>query len=105
VTPIVGQIVKGFSIKDLKINKHEVDEAFIASFRQLSDPKVTGYTQFRIQGTAGIKGFNLKPNIRPFSFNNKPDSFNDTPGSFNNAPISFDTTSGRPITNLTFVIG
>ena len=54
VTPIVGLIKSEISLNELKINKNEVEEAFIASFRHLSDPKVTGYTQFRVKGTPGF---------------------------------------------------
>jgi len=53
VTPIVGQISDEFSLENLQVNKTEVEEAFVASFRHLSDPKITGYTQFRIKGTPG----------------------------------------------------
>ena len=54
VTPIVGLIKSEISLNELKVNKNEVEEAFIASFRHLSDPKVTGYTQFRVKGTPGL---------------------------------------------------
>ena len=53
VTPIVGQISDEFSLENLQVNKTEVEEPFVASFRHLSDPKITGYTQFRIKGTPG----------------------------------------------------
>ena len=54
MTPIVGQLDSNFQMKDLAVNKQEVDKVFVASFRHLSDPRVTGYTQFRIKDTAGF---------------------------------------------------
>ncbi len=59
MTPIVGQISDEFSLENLKVNKTEVEEAFVASFRHLSDPKITGYTQFRIKGTPGDKSIKI----------------------------------------------
>jgi hypothetical protein len=53
VTPIVGQLEAEFSVSSLRVNRHEVEEAFVASFRHLADPNVTGYTQFRVKGTPG----------------------------------------------------
>jgi hypothetical protein len=35
----------GARVNELKMNKNEVESAFVTSFRHLSDPKVTGYTQ------------------------------------------------------------
>jgi hypothetical protein len=32
-------------MNELKMNRNEVESAFVTSFRHLSDPKVTGYTQ------------------------------------------------------------
>ena len=53
VTPIVGVIKKDFRLEKLKISRGEVAEVFTKSMKDLSDPKITGYTQFRAPERAG----------------------------------------------------
>ena len=46
--------IKGvFSLEQLKHNSAEVSCAFVKTIEELSDPKVRGYTQFRIPNSPG----------------------------------------------------
>ncbi|XP_044758409.1 nucleoside diphosphate-linked moiety X motif 8 [Coccinella septempunctata] len=47
VTPVLGYIKKNFKIKDLKLSRDEVDEAFFVNLEDLCNPKLHGHTQFR----------------------------------------------------------
>ena len=53
VTPVVAEIKGVFSLEQLKHNSAEVSCAFVKTIEELSDPKVRGYTQFRIPNSPG----------------------------------------------------
>ncbi|KAL3273444.1 hypothetical protein HHI36_014888 [Cryptolaemus montrouzieri] len=47
VTPVIGYIRRNFQLKDLKLNRDEVEEAFYVNLEDLCNPKCLGHTQFR----------------------------------------------------------
>ena len=53
VTPVVAEIKGIFCTKDLKLNTSEVASAFVKTTKELSDPQVRGYTQFKIKNSPG----------------------------------------------------
>ena len=53
ITPVVAEIKGTFSLESLKLNSSEVSIAFVKTIKELSDPKVRGYTQFRIPNSPG----------------------------------------------------
>ena len=53
VTPVIAEIKGEFSISNLKLNQSEVASVFVKTIGELSDPKIRGYTQFRVQNSPG----------------------------------------------------
>ncbi|XP_045478020.1 mitochondrial coenzyme A diphosphatase NUDT8 [Harmonia axyridis] len=51
VTPVLGYIKKNFKIKDLKLSRDEVDDAFYVTLEDLCNPKLYRHTQFRQDDT------------------------------------------------------
>lgn len=46
ITPVIGHI-KEFQLKNLQVNRSEVEDVFTVSLEELCKPKNLGYTQFR----------------------------------------------------------
>ena len=53
VTPVIAEIRGEFSTNNLKLNQSEVASVFVKTISELSDPKVRGYTQFRVKNSPG----------------------------------------------------
>ena len=53
MTPVVAEIKGIFSLDCLNLNSSEVSFAFVKTIKELSDPKVRGYTQFRVPNSPG----------------------------------------------------
>ena len=53
VTPIVAEIKGTYSSEKLTLNDAEVSSVFVKTMKELSDPQVQGYTQFRVKNSPG----------------------------------------------------
>ena len=53
MTPVVAEIKGDFAFERLNINSAEVASAFVKSIKDLSDPQIKGYTQFKIKNSPG----------------------------------------------------
>ena len=53
VTPVIAEIKGVFCHNTLKLNTSEVESAFVKTTKELSDPQIRGYTQFRFKHSPG----------------------------------------------------
>ena len=53
MTPVVGQIKGEFCQNNLRLNKSEVESVFVKTVSELSDPRICGYTQYRVKNSPG----------------------------------------------------